>query len=47
MLKFDDEDECNPDDNGRDPDSSEDESDYEDYNDDEVATREDPEDNQN
>jgi len=39
--------ECNPDDNGKDPDSSNDENDLEDYNDDEVVTNDDPQENTN
>ena len=38
---------CNPNGNGHDPDSSNDESDYEDYNDGEVETNDSPEENQN
>lgn len=38
---------CNPDDNGKDPDSSNNEADHEDYKEDEIATNDDPQDNQN
>jgi len=39
--------ECDPNDNGKDPDSSNDENDLEDYKEDEIVTNDDPQDNQN
>jgi len=38
---------CNPDDNGKDSDSSNDSNDLEDYDDGEIATTDSPEENQN
>lgn len=46
-MKLKEEPECNPNDNGKDPDSSNNENDLEDYNEGEVVTDDKPEDNQN